>query len=392
MQTIELECPTCKSVLELDAGFAGGVCRCSSCGTLMTVPGGLKTATTRSNRPDRPDRPGRPAAPGASSSGRPAAPVSPTPSEEPEAELEAEVEAEAEANPETEALAATVSAGPIRAEAVVASSDGKTFRTTSGRIIRLAANRVVPTAKAKRKAVRYGIIVTFVVVMTALIVGTVIAVIVVGKTSQGPVAPTVLNPDAIKEVLKFDPDANPFLSETPNVLGVPLGANAIVVIDASSYSSTWISLAKDAVVEGFKNAGGSAKLQVVVISEQGMKMFPEKPGPVVGREKEMFDFLDAIPTSGVARLDGVILNSLESKADQIVLITAQPLLPLQISELGEHFENYKKVRFDVVAISQDLPEIESVTARQNGLYTSIPESRMISWYRAFRDREAGANP
>ncbi len=35
---IELECPSCGQLLELDAGFAGGVCRCSDCGTLMTVP------------------------------------------------------------------------------------------------------------------------------------------------------------------------------------------------------------------------------------------------------------------------------------------------------------------------------------------------------------------
>ncbi len=38
MQTINLPCPGCHTVLELDAGFAGGVCRCSNCGILMTVP------------------------------------------------------------------------------------------------------------------------------------------------------------------------------------------------------------------------------------------------------------------------------------------------------------------------------------------------------------------
>ena len=38
MQTLDIECPSCSEMLELDAGFAGGVCRCSNCGTLMTVP------------------------------------------------------------------------------------------------------------------------------------------------------------------------------------------------------------------------------------------------------------------------------------------------------------------------------------------------------------------
>ncbi len=38
MPMIELECPQCRTVLELDAGFAGGVCRCASCGALIDVP------------------------------------------------------------------------------------------------------------------------------------------------------------------------------------------------------------------------------------------------------------------------------------------------------------------------------------------------------------------
>ena len=38
LKLIELECPGCSERLELDAGFAGGVCRCQHCGTIQTVP------------------------------------------------------------------------------------------------------------------------------------------------------------------------------------------------------------------------------------------------------------------------------------------------------------------------------------------------------------------
>ncbi|WP_432799977.1 hypothetical protein [Poriferisphaera sp. WC338] len=38
MSKLELECPGCESVLRLDKAFAGGVCRCSHCGMLMSVP------------------------------------------------------------------------------------------------------------------------------------------------------------------------------------------------------------------------------------------------------------------------------------------------------------------------------------------------------------------
>ena len=39
---IQLTCTQCKSVLEMDDAFAGGVCRCQHCGTIQTVPSHLK--------------------------------------------------------------------------------------------------------------------------------------------------------------------------------------------------------------------------------------------------------------------------------------------------------------------------------------------------------------
>lgn len=35
---IRLSCAQCGHMLEIDAAFAGGVCRCQSCGTIQTVP------------------------------------------------------------------------------------------------------------------------------------------------------------------------------------------------------------------------------------------------------------------------------------------------------------------------------------------------------------------
>jgi len=39
---IRLSCTNCKTVLEIDDGFAGGACRCLNCGTIQTVPLHLK--------------------------------------------------------------------------------------------------------------------------------------------------------------------------------------------------------------------------------------------------------------------------------------------------------------------------------------------------------------
>ncbi len=39
---IQLTCTNCKTVLNIDDAFAGGVCRCQHCGTIQTVPSHLK--------------------------------------------------------------------------------------------------------------------------------------------------------------------------------------------------------------------------------------------------------------------------------------------------------------------------------------------------------------
>jgi hypothetical protein len=41
---IQINCTNCKSLLQIDDAFAGGVCRCKHCGTIQTVPKRLKSA------------------------------------------------------------------------------------------------------------------------------------------------------------------------------------------------------------------------------------------------------------------------------------------------------------------------------------------------------------
>ena len=43
---IQINCTNCKSLLQIDDAFAGGVCRCRHCGTIQTVPKRLRTAST----------------------------------------------------------------------------------------------------------------------------------------------------------------------------------------------------------------------------------------------------------------------------------------------------------------------------------------------------------
>lgn len=59
MTTIELTCPDCEAALTVDSAFAGGVCRCASCGSMIDVDMTVGTSThSITNHEKRPGSPG----------------------------------------------------------------------------------------------------------------------------------------------------------------------------------------------------------------------------------------------------------------------------------------------------------------------------------------------
>jgi hypothetical protein len=63
-----VQCFHCNAILELDDGFRGGVCRCSTCGSLLQVPQGESDGVMPRKRKTRPPKP-LPCAPAPSSAG-----------------------------------------------------------------------------------------------------------------------------------------------------------------------------------------------------------------------------------------------------------------------------------------------------------------------------------
>lgn len=70
MERIELPCPSCGKTLKVDAGFAGSVCRCKYCGSLISIPDPLGLSDPKNldapDRADRPRSPGKPETPASS--------------------------------------------------------------------------------------------------------------------------------------------------------------------------------------------------------------------------------------------------------------------------------------------------------------------------------------
>ena len=367
--TIELECPSCKEELEIDAGFAGGVCRCFNCGSLMTVPAlDAAAPVQRSARPDAPsgtqqvnledaDEGGQASASAASEekaggSARPDAPGRP-------------------ASPQPMKTAAK----PELIEAVN-EADG-TYTTQSGRQVAAGA---VPMARRKKTAMKVGVIAVFILIVASLVGVSVAAVMFLVQSTQPEPEPDVR--EVIRETRGgYDPDQNPFDMAEANMLGVRLTGDVVLVVDASGISQQWLGLAGDAVVDAAVKSGVS-RLQVLYLTESGVVAWPDAmkaiDGDTAGRLRT---FVDDRYTSGRAPLAAGMTAAAAAKPDQIVLVTSQTFDATLVATLEKALAGAPRASLDVITIDSDSQAARDWVQETGGRTVDLPISRLTTWYR-----------
>jgi len=330
---LELECPACTTLLELDVGFAGGVCRCSECGTLMTVPGDDTQQVEQLVRPERPDAPGRPAPPQRAPEPEPRRPAAPpTGRERPEGPPRREPEPEPERpqrrrqptpEPAAQTPARTPSkkhrpspskpeAGgppktappPRRVEREVTKkapapekevrqaekADFGTWVTASGRTIEINEQTRIAIAHERKLAIaRWStrvVVIGVCVVILAVIIG--IGVSMMGDGKEKPGDPAIV-------AFAYDRDQNPYTLDKPNVLGVALGGKkTAVIVDPSEIDDAeTLQQIKAAVSAGLGRSGSPVRVALFYAGDT--------PARVAG-----FD-----------RVDDLSRSSLESKQERI---------------------------------------------------------------------------
>lgn len=421
-ETMPLECPSCKLVLQIDVAFAGGVCRCSNCGTLMTVPrdpgrekaerlmrpdappgAALPQAATRPDAPaSRPDTPpgSRPASPGGSAglpspSRRPAAPPPAAHTSSSRTPAAAAVDtvdtatAAAVAKRQAPAAAATVAAAEQEVEEGV-------YVTESGKQVRITSQMRIPTA-VKRKAVRIGIVAGFVMVMltmTAVVFGA-IFMMNQGKGNKGPSAAQIA-----AEVQRarggYDPQVNPFLLETPNVLGLPVNLQGTaVVLDTSVAGRLWLGNAADAVMQGLtadRYENTPLAVQVFFARESNADVVPQTREPLNTQTRgQLKDALAAARPFGVARLAAAFSLAAQSKPAQIILVTGQAIdSSLPASFKAALAESSPQVQFDVVYLGQEPGTLGELTAAHRGSFVQLPASQLGDWFQQWLDQQQAA--
>ena len=345
MKSIRLDCPECDEPLELDAGFAGGVCRCSNCGTLMTVP--ESPTRGKAEKLQRPDEPGQAA--------KPATKPRPTKSR--------------------------TTAPPLAAG---------TYVTASGRKVAIDKSTKVPTASKRIKAARYGTTAAFVAVM-AVILGA------AGYLGYRLVNQTISDPPDTTPVERFvfTAGADPATLPASNVLGIPVGRETAVIVDASAGADDWRGPTEAVLVAGLMRPPLDRRsVMVLYANGEAVSAWHNRARPLeeVG-PAELKAFMAGVDSSGEARLAAALERVVDAGVNHAVIISGRPLSRDDAAPLLKVADGVEGLRVEVVMVDgadsvglDDLvvatqPEEQAAEASQRyqNVYTRIEADRIQDW-------------
>lgn len=336
MSSLELECPGCGELLELDGGFAGGVCRCSKCGTLMTVPdrGGHAERIERHERPDAPQ------------SSRP---------EEPAAAPE---------EPASSTLASDTG------------GSSEFFTTDSGRTVRVRDVQHIPTARRRRVLVKATTAIIFGAMMLSIVGACIWAVIVVtggsAITSGGGTGP-------VGERFAWNRGVNPWTIPHANVLGLPIFGKVAVVLDATGDQQGWLHLAQQTLEHGLGGKEEDITVGLLYLTSAGEKAL----GPTSAASISPDDLaaLRQQPAPGAqASLATAVGDALAWEPTQVILITGRHLSDAEIAAVTAALKT-AKVHVDVV-VARDAPDMQDLARSHEGRYVLMPRYLLEGWQRS----------
>ena len=283
-------------MLELDAGFAGGVCRCSNCGTLMTVPSDAGKAESLT----RPTSSASVGAGGLDAMGVPDSGANPG------------------ANPGTRRSTGRSNSSKRgkrkkgkskKGRSISAKIEAGEYRTSSGKVISVDATTRVPMAESKKKQIRMATTIVFFSIIAAVVVVAAIGIIAIVDGS---------NDDATE--VAYNPAANPYTLNYANVMGLPVDGQVAVVVESSQYSAEWMEAVGDMAVASLnKEAKGSqvaligAGAAPVLLDGGAMRKLPLTPGELSG-------WFDKLPLEGEADMAAAIKSALDLKPDILIVV------------------------------------------------------------------------
>lgn len=362
MDVVELDCPSCGTLLEVDRGFAGGVCRCFHCGALLTVPSRAGVRAERLTRPERPDRPGRPETPKA---------VDQTESYETPRRPESPYDAKADTGADDEY------GGP--ADEHFHEEGPVTYTTASGRTFRFDDEHV-PTARQRRKVVRattYGVVIGLTLL---IVVGAALGIILLlsaigGSTNTGNGgAPEIVE---IDREFTYDPLANPLHIDQPNAMGLPLKAKSAVVLDLAAESQSWATDVAQMLASGAARVKPGQKYQVVVAHDNGADVIVVDGNTSAASQLRIV--ADRFAPAGAPDFLAAVKKALDGEPEQLVLITGRDLPHDAVTAVVDACAGRENLRLDVLTIDVEMLDLSDAARRSGGEAQILPRNRINTW-------------
>ena len=353
---IQLNCTNCKSLLQIDDAFAGGVCRCRYCGTIQTVPKRLKKASVGSDS-------------GAAG----------------------EVEASANGGTSSAKTLFTKKGGVETAGSgtglddlagIVASSG-----LTSGRLQKKAPPPAAPEVPPSPWDRRTIILLSSAGGVIALLL-IVILVMAFRDRSGGTVAISDQGPGQTPPMMEGGPPSPPAIpvNTSPNFLGQPIDAGIVAyVLDRGNYSheSHRLESLKTALVNSVKSLGPNRKFQVVFweITGDAPKAYPPEGTHLANAEgiNELKAFLEDIYSVGTTQEVSALHLALKSKPQAVMFVPIRGLAEeqqtLATRVLRERAgENAQTTKIDCFTLGQTewAPAMRQISDSTGGKYRDVP--------------------
>lgn len=369
MATIQLDCPSCGQTLELDSGFAGGVCRCSNCSAMMTVPG--LDSREKPERVFRPDSPGRP--------------DSPTTQAEREEASHKEEMADALARSDTRVMEA------ITEDDAGDAGDDAVLVTESGKEVNLKGKKKIPTAKKfKKRAVHvavYGFIIALVVV---LIAGGGVGVYLAINAYQNSRSPTA---QTEPEYQGYDPAINPLTQAEPNFMQLPIGGGpTVVAIEAGQMDAKSLAFCHEMAVKLLENLqakAGKASIQFVYWGRFGPNGYPQsEPDAAANLTIESLRRLQGRQTaSGLGKFAPMANQLRVSKPVHLVLLTGGLLNESDLNLLRGNAQAAGIERIDIITLGDSDDAAKEMVKEFDGQYIGLPDEIWQKWTEQVEDSQ-----
>ncbi len=383
MQTIELECPSCETLLELDAGFAGGVCRCSNCGTLMTVPQDPQSESPEKlRRPERPDMPERAERP---ESGDAGSGISPSPqSQEPAAQADDAGGGSPAPSPQIQTpqsraeRRAAAEVAPSGSGSGLASHATATYVTPSGRTVRISRSRKVPTAQRRRRRVMVrGITAASVVTGTILLLGLMVYGLTILIGTAGP--------DHPDDATDYRPRTNPFLTDRATFFDIPIDDATVLAVQAGGpvLPRSGIEQLQALTEHVTSNFPAETRFAVVYFGARIMDTFPPDGMEAWGDDHttRLAEFHRQLGYDGgigqpVAALEAAI--DLEPRA--IILVMGQSISDEERSDIADMLDQHTNLTVHVVHFVREDTDLRELIEQHGGVVRRLNTTELADWY------------